>query len=191
MRENRMHGSRWRREETRPVGPARAAQPRRLSPTLLTGSEGGPALRGRRAYPTTRATSPARRPEGRASPSASPSSKAGASVSWPERRRSRSLAHDQAAAGGVEQQCQIVRLPRSRPLQIARYGSRDFCPACWLGTSLPWTVLTCERYDWSPATSQSPPPVARHFCHGSPCGVDRSGAEDVLRGAECARPRDA
>jgi transposase len=31
-----MHGSRWRREETRPVGPARAAQPRRLSPTLLT-----------------------------------------------------------------------------------------------------------------------------------------------------------
>src|SRR5436190_1855660 len=29
-----MHGSRWRREETRPVGPARAAQPRRLSPTL-------------------------------------------------------------------------------------------------------------------------------------------------------------
>jgi hypothetical protein len=30
-----MHGSRWRREETRPVGPARAAQPRRLSPTLL------------------------------------------------------------------------------------------------------------------------------------------------------------
>ena len=37
MRENRMHGSRWRRQETRPVGPARAAQPRRLSPTLLTG----------------------------------------------------------------------------------------------------------------------------------------------------------
>ena len=36
VRENRMHGSRWRREETRPVGPARAAQPRRLSPTLLT-----------------------------------------------------------------------------------------------------------------------------------------------------------
>ena len=31
-----MHGSRWRREETRPVGPARAAQPRRLSPTLLS-----------------------------------------------------------------------------------------------------------------------------------------------------------
>jgi hypothetical protein len=31
-----MHGSRWRREETRPVGPACAAQPRRLSPTLLT-----------------------------------------------------------------------------------------------------------------------------------------------------------
>ena len=32
-----MHGSRWRREETRPVGPVRAAQPGRLSPTLLTG----------------------------------------------------------------------------------------------------------------------------------------------------------
>ena len=31
-----MHGSRWRREETRPVGPVRAAQPGRLSPTLLT-----------------------------------------------------------------------------------------------------------------------------------------------------------
>jgi hypothetical protein len=29
-----MHGSRWRREETRPVGPARAARSRRLSPTL-------------------------------------------------------------------------------------------------------------------------------------------------------------
>jgi response regulator RpfG family c-di-GMP phosphodiesterase len=34
-----MHGSTWQREETRPVGPAFAAQPRRLSPTLLTGSE--------------------------------------------------------------------------------------------------------------------------------------------------------
>src|SRR5450755_1507340 len=34
--DNRTHGSRWRREETRPVGPVRAAQPRRLSPTLLT-----------------------------------------------------------------------------------------------------------------------------------------------------------
>jgi hypothetical protein len=29
-----MHGSMWRREETRPVGPARAARSRRLSPTL-------------------------------------------------------------------------------------------------------------------------------------------------------------
>ena len=38
MRENRMHGSRWRREETRPVGPARAVRSRRLSPTLLTAS---------------------------------------------------------------------------------------------------------------------------------------------------------
>ena len=35
----------WRREETRPVGPARAAQPRRLSPTLLTGSEDGSGKR--------------------------------------------------------------------------------------------------------------------------------------------------
>ena len=32
--DNRMHGSMWRREETRPVGPARAARSRRLSPTL-------------------------------------------------------------------------------------------------------------------------------------------------------------
>ncbi len=32
--DNRMHGSRWRREETRPVGPACAARSRRLSPTL-------------------------------------------------------------------------------------------------------------------------------------------------------------
>src|SRR5207245_10002654 len=45
VRENRMHGSRWRREETRPVGPARAAQPRRLSPTL-------PVPRGRGAVKT-------------------------------------------------------------------------------------------------------------------------------------------
>jgi hypothetical protein len=34
VRENRMHGSRWRREETRPVG--NAAQPRRLSPIPTT-----------------------------------------------------------------------------------------------------------------------------------------------------------
>jgi hypothetical protein len=41
-----MHGSRWRREETRPVGPARAARSRRLSPTLqnrVVTNEGPPA----------------------------------------------------------------------------------------------------------------------------------------------------
>jgi hypothetical protein len=38
-----MHGSKWRREETRPVGPARAARSRRLSPTLhlLLGQRSG------------------------------------------------------------------------------------------------------------------------------------------------------